>query len=202
MSEKPTARGPYAKTPIVRARILAAATAAFSESGYRATTMKDIAERAGISQRGLVHHFPSKDDLLVQIIKTREESLAEQITEPAHTDFLRAILRVVHDNVKNPGQVELHTLLSAEATSPDHPAHEHYRVRYEQFTEFAEEALQRLHDEGELRDGMDARILAQMLIALSDGVQIQWLYNREDVDAEAVMGAFLKLIGTPARVIV
>lgn len=201
MSEKPAGRGPYAKTPLVRARILAAATTVFSEAGYRATTMKEIAERSGISQRGLVHHFPSKDDLLVEMIKAREDLLAQRIAGVTQDDFLGAILNVVRDNAENPGQVELHTLLSAEATSPDHPAHNHYRERYEQFTDFVEESLQSMRNKGDLREGVDARLLAQMLVALSDGIQIQWLYNREDVDAEAVIRAFLELIGTPARVV-
>ena len=48
-------------TPQVRmAQILDAALAEFSERGYAATTMDDIARRSGLSKGGLYAHFASK----------------------------------------------------------------------------------------------------------------------------------------------
>src|SRR5262245_1457034 len=48
-------------------RLVAAAGAAFAERGYRATTTRDIASRAGMSPAALYVHYPSKEQLLYEI---------------------------------------------------------------------------------------------------------------------------------------
>lgn len=187
-------RGPYAKTPRVRARILEAAAAVFSEAGYRATTMKEIAARAGISQRGLVHHFPTKDDLLVDVIRAHEEERARWLGATWDTDFFATSVAIARDNENKPGQVELHTLLSAEAVSPEHPAHEHYRRRYENYRTSVADAIGRLQSRGRARTEVDPEVLAQLFIALSDGIQIQWLYDRPHIDTVLVLEVLIDLV--------
>ena len=65
------ARGPYAKTAAVRQRILEAGMQCFAQVGYFATSLNDIADRAGISRRGLGHHFKSKEELLTEVLDPR-----------------------------------------------------------------------------------------------------------------------------------
>lgn len=48
-----------------RARILDAAVACLVESGYQGATTLRIQARAGVSRGRLLHHFPSRDQLLV-----------------------------------------------------------------------------------------------------------------------------------------
>ena len=48
-------------------RLVEAAVAAFAERGYRATTTRDIASRAGMSPAALYVHYPSKEQLLYDI---------------------------------------------------------------------------------------------------------------------------------------
>jgi AcrR family transcriptional regulator len=50
-----------------RGRLVAAATAAFAERGYHATTTRDIAARAGMSPAAVYVHHSSKEDLLYLI---------------------------------------------------------------------------------------------------------------------------------------
>jgi AcrR family transcriptional regulator len=47
-----------------RQRILAAALALFAERGYRATSIRLIAERIGLTKAAILYHFPSKDHVL------------------------------------------------------------------------------------------------------------------------------------------
>jgi len=53
------------RTATSRARILDAAVACLVESGYRGATTLRIQARAGVSRGRLLHHFPSRDGLLV-----------------------------------------------------------------------------------------------------------------------------------------
>jgi TetR/AcrR family transcriptional regulator len=46
-----------------RARIVDAAVAAFAEQGFEASSTRDIAARAGVTQGLVTYHFTSKDDL-------------------------------------------------------------------------------------------------------------------------------------------
>ena len=67
--EPPTAAPPLGRraerTATSRARILDAAVACLVESGYQGATTLRIQARAGVSRGRLLHHFPSRDELLV-----------------------------------------------------------------------------------------------------------------------------------------
>ena len=59
-----------------RAEILAEAVRVFAESGYRGGSLKEIADRVGLSQAGLLHHFSSKEELLAEVIAARDARTA------------------------------------------------------------------------------------------------------------------------------
>lgn len=52
-----------------RAELLALAAALFAERGLRATTVRDIADSAGILSGSLYHHFDSKESMVDEILK-------------------------------------------------------------------------------------------------------------------------------------
>ena len=58
------ARTVGSSAPETRRRILDSATAVFAEHGYAGASMRDIAERLGITKAALYYHFTSKEDLL------------------------------------------------------------------------------------------------------------------------------------------
>lgn len=52
-----------------RLEILSAAAQQFALKGYAATSMRDIAAEAGLLAGSLYHHFPSKDDMVLEAYK-------------------------------------------------------------------------------------------------------------------------------------
>ena len=56
-----------------RAAILGAALDLFQERGYEATTMRGIAERAGVSLGSSYHYFPSKEHLVLEFYRHTHE---------------------------------------------------------------------------------------------------------------------------------
>jgi hypothetical protein len=54
------------------------------------------------------------------------------------------------------------------------------------------EAFERAAEEGHLRPGTDCASAARTLIALMDGLQIQWLLDREGVDMAADLRRYLQ----------
>lgn len=190
-------RGEYAKTEAKRQAILDSALEVFAESGYRAGSLRDIAVRVGMSEAGLLHHFPNKSALLAAVLERRDQHSSERV--PMDTEDGLATLRGLVDlaayNASVPGVVELYCTLSAEATSPDHPAHEYFLRRYEFTREQLAKAFARLERDGLLVDGVKPVRAAIATLAMMDGLQVQWLLDRDVVDmADALrefFGAFV-----------
>lgn len=61
------------------ARIRAAAEALFAEHGFDAVSLNAIAERAGVSKANIFHHFKSKHDLYLTVVRTACENSAERL---------------------------------------------------------------------------------------------------------------------------
>lgn len=117
-------RGSYAKTDARRQEILKAAFEVFSTSGYRSGSLKDVADKVGLSQAGLLHHFRSKEALLQALLGLPDvESVVLTGYESAKgAELLRGVVELVRYNTTTPGLVALYCALSAEATDPEHPA--------------------------------------------------------------------------------
>ncbi len=180
-------RGPYAKTVRTRERIIDACEALYASKGFRATTVKEIAALAGISDRGLVHHFPSRDDLLFAVLERHEKRSSDAIVHDDPYDVLRAILAQEESLSRDPHLAELRTVISAEAIDPAHPAHEHYRGVYEQWSGFLTDLFRALERRGDLAEGADPAGLAASVIALTDGLQLQRLYGIEGATGPSIL---------------
>src|SRR5687767_13490190 len=117
----PRPRGEYAKTSARRHDILTAAVDVFSSSGFHKGSLRDVAERVGLSQAGVLHHFPSKSHLVEAVLEWRDNKSRERVGEPdGGVNLLRAMVDLVEYNQREtPELVELFATLSAEATSPD-----------------------------------------------------------------------------------
>ena len=193
-----TTRGPYAKTAALRERILEACIEAFGQTGFYGATMKDIARRAGISYTGLLHHFARKEDLLVAVLDLRakrgEDFLnAAASPQPGVTpiESLEGMLGIIVNNELQPGLLELHCVVSGEATAPEHPAHAHYVEHYRSLRRFYTETFEALAKRGELRSSVEPEVLAIMAISMLNGIQAQWLFDRDSVSMERVFREFL-----------
>jgi len=58
-----------------RAELLALACTLFAERGFRATTVRDIAEEAGILSGSLYHHFDSKESMIDELLRGFQDEL-------------------------------------------------------------------------------------------------------------------------------
>jgi AcrR family transcriptional regulator len=68
MTRKRTRRTQAQRSSETKAALLDATLDLLVESGYKATTTTAVAERAGVSLGALLHHFPTKTDLLTAAI--------------------------------------------------------------------------------------------------------------------------------------
>src|SRR4051794_20610911 len=150
-------RGEYAKTSAKREAILDSALEVFAESGYRSGSLRDIATRVGMSEAGLLHHFKNKSELLAAVLDRRDQQSLKYVDfqHPDGMVGLRGLVHLAEYNASVPGVVELYTTLSAEATSPQHPAHQYFVERYQFTRERVSEMFARMASEGRLVPGID-----------------------------------------------
>lgn len=188
MSVETQQRG-YAKGRAKRREIIDQATAMFGEVGYRGASLREIAARCGISHPGLLHHFPTKESLLLAVLEHRDEvDIAWLDADSADgVTTLRHLVELVALNASRRGIVELYAVLSAEATSADHPAHVYFQDRYRRALDAATTAYGRAAEQGALRDGVDPDAAGRQLIALMDGMQVQWLLDDGTTDMAGVV---------------
>lgn len=87
------------------AEILTAALAEFSEKGFAATRLEDVAARAGITKGTIYVYFPSKEELFVATLKERSQPVMDHLLtlsdDPARSalDILRRHLAFVAESM-------------------------------------------------------------------------------------------------------
>jgi len=178
-----------------RERILATALLEFAEHGYRGTSLARIAERAELSQAGLLHHFRSKERLLVAVLDYRDALDARRFAlmepEPGGLAVLRGLADLVEYNSRVPGLVQLVSVIGGEAVTSGHPGHAWVRERYRRLRAAVAAGLRRGAERGEFRPGIDAEAHADRLVAMMDGLQTQWLLDPDGVDMAAVFSGYV-----------
>jgi AcrR family transcriptional regulator len=187
------ARRGYAKGRERREAILHAANEVFAAQGFHGAALSTIATRVGLSEPGLLHHFPSKEHLLLELLALRHEHDAERVARALdhHEGFLDALLGLCRENQGTAGLVRLFTIMAAESVDDDHPAHDWMVERYRTLRARFATRIGAEQREGRIDPALDARRLAPQLIAMFDGLQIQWLLDPDEVDMAAVFEDFL-----------
>lgn len=64
---------------MTREEILEAAVFIFSQKGFHATSMQDIAEAVNLQKSSLYHHVSSKQEILVELLDQALDLLIDQI---------------------------------------------------------------------------------------------------------------------------
>ncbi|MEW1753886.1 TetR/AcrR family transcriptional regulator [Streptomyces angustmyceticus] len=186
--------GREARSAERREAILQAAMELIAERGYRRTSLAAVAERAGLTQQGLLHHFPTKEQLLVSVLEARDRwDLAWSVAASGawRTD---ALAQIVDYNATRPGIVRTYTVLSADSVTEDHPARDFFEARFRAVRAAMAEIL-RAECGDALPGGLTPERAAPLLAAVMDGLQLQWLLDPEEVDMPAAFRDFLALLG-------
>jgi AcrR family transcriptional regulator len=170
-----------------RQEILGIAMDTFAARGYNNASLQEIADRAGVTQAGVLHYFRSKAQLLTSVLALRDETDIEQLgtDRPRGLAFLRHLVDTVRHNTEREGIVRLYAVLSAESVTEGHPAQEYFRDRYEGLRALVTEALAEACELGETRPDLNLEEAASAIIAVMDGLQVQWLLTPESVDMAA-----------------
>lgn len=182
--------------PARREAILDAGLEVIAFTGYSASTVARIAAAVGLDESDLLRFFGSRENLFVEVIRRRDHLDAGQYVAELGatiTDMGAAMSRLVEQNSRMPGIVQLFTSVTGEAASEDHPAHALITARYDEITSILARAVHDLADEGAARSDTPSDMLAVLMCAVLDGLQTQWQYNHS-LDMAAHISLFWALI--------
>ncbi|AWE54535.1 MULTISPECIES: TetR/AcrR family transcriptional regulator [Streptomyces] len=173
-----------------RAEIVRATLEVIAERGYRGASLAAVAERVGLTQQGLMHHFPTKDALLVAVLQERDQWDAVPGSR-WRTDLLAAL---VEYNAMRPGIVQTFSALLGESVTEGHPARAFFSERYTRVRASMAEMLRAEYGD-RLPNGLTPERTAPLLVAVMDGLQYQWLLDPSSVDMPGAFRDFLRLLG-------
>ncbi len=182
-----------------REQVIREAIRFFGQNGYHGTRLADIAKAAGVTEPGLLHHFPSKAHLLMEVLAERDRIDRERF-DRSRRDGIKASLaplqELVEYNETVPGLVQLFTVLVAESIDEKHPGHEFFKRRYQNIREQQIAVVKEAQARGEIRGDIPAQDLVIMLFAMMDGLQVQWLYEPEQIKMGRLFELFLRLLSS------
>lgn len=172
-----------------REELLALAAGLFAERGLRATTVRDIADAAGILSGSLYHHFASKEAMVDEILREFLDALFGEYRSIvdaglAPRDTLEALVRAsfeaihLHRDKVAIYQDELKHLRG-------NPRFDYLRERNTEFREMWTGVLDRGMATGDFRDDLDTRLTYRFLRD-TVWVAVRW-YRPEDANDHAVI---------------
>ncbi|MFV0136209.1 TetR/AcrR family transcriptional regulator [Streptomyces sp. HMX87] len=173
-----------------RTEIVRAALEVIAERGYRGASLAAVAERVGLTQQGLMHHFPTKEALLVAVLRERDR----WDSVPAERLRLDLLASLVEYNAMRPAIIQTFSALLGESVTEGHPAREYFTERYQRVRASMAELLRAEYGD-RLPGGLTPEQAAPLVVALLDGLQYQWLLDPESVDMPGAFRDFLTLLG-------
>ncbi|CCQ14782.1 putative TetR family transcriptional regulator [Rhodococcus sp. AW25M09] len=188
----------------VRDRLLAAAADEFTERGYAAAKLTDIADRAGFTKGAVYSNFESKQALFAELLAQRSLDLAARVL--AHISDLDPTAAA------GAGGGEIAAWVVAEPRWPlltvefgilagrDPAVAERYRTDRRALRRELERLIAERADHWGVGERFDARRLATSLAALISGLAVEHSVDPQDIDEQVIADAVAELFaGAIAR---
>jgi AcrR family transcriptional regulator len=158
-----------------RQRILVAAQRLLTHNGSRGTTLGQIAREAGVSPAGLLHHFESKEQLLLAVLDARDAD--DLANADVAGDPIENLRKVAQRFERSPELIGMFTVLLTENLTPEAPLHERFLGRYRLSVEIIAKGIRRGQRTGRYRQDLDPAIKAAEIVAFITGMETSWLLD-------------------------
>jgi AcrR family transcriptional regulator len=180
-----------------REELLAIAARLFAERGFKNTTVRDIAEAAGILSGSLYHHFDSKESMVDELLDTFQTQLWKQYDAITDSDLsprakLEAVVRASFDAIDHHhSEVAIFQNDAAYLMTFERFAYLHERnVRFRELWTGLLEAGVR---SGELRADLDVELVYRFLRD-TVWVAVRWYRPGGELSPADVADQYLKIL--------
>ena len=193
MTTAPGTRQPRGRAR--RAAVLEAARRLFSQQGFKGSSLAAIAQEAGLTDAGLLYHFPTKNDLLLAVIAEGDREQDEALDKVRDARGLLLLQRMAEFGVDLEADLVLTALdvtLSAEHMRDGSEINRYFVERYDRFRAMLQRAFEDARDAGDLRSDFDPAVEAANMTAVLDGLRLQWLLSDGAVSMAGGMRAYVQ----------
>jgi TetR/AcrR family transcriptional regulator, acrAB operon repressor len=176
-----------------RQDLLDAALSVFSQKGYEATRLEDVAQAADVTRGAIYHHFGSKADLFIALIEdaSAQGGAVVEGAIAAGGTFVeitrRVLVRTMNLLEENRRFREIMALSlfkaggSPELETLSQQRHDQARTQVEQLAGFFQAGI----DQGALRPDLDPAVMGRAILAYQNGLAMLWLSNQEAFSIKA-----------------
>jgi len=196
-------------TTTTAGRLVLAAMRLFAEKGYGSTSVADILREAGANSGSLYHAFPTKQDLLLEVLRRYRDGIQpmllapawEGVEDPVERVFaLLAAYRVMLAGTECVYGCPIGSL-ALELHEPDPPVRELLSVNFDGWTGAIEECLTQAADR--LPASIDRPRLARFVLSVMEGGVMQSRTHRSteafDASVESLRDYFNRLRDAATR---
>lgn len=155
-------------------------------------SLKDIADRVGVQPPALLHYFDTKEELFTEILGRRDARDEISPSADSMSEAREEYLRILRHNAESPGIIELYSRLMVDAADPDHPAHPYFAARNAMLLQSASEFTD-AHDGVLAGMPLSVDMTARIVLAVTDGLQLQWLIDPR-LDMVTIVDALLGVL--------
>jgi AcrR family transcriptional regulator len=197
----PPRRRSYPKGTRRRQQILESAIDLFAQRGVDSASLRTMGEAIGVSHAALRHYFSSRDELMVEVYRTHEAAvtadamLSAETAPLADAPVVGEMIAAAERNRSIPGLVELYATLTTDALQERHAAtREFVRDRFRQLRQLLAARIEAGQRAGRIAADIDPVDAAALVIAASDGLQVQWLLDPGTVDVGRSLALLERLL--------
>jgi AcrR family transcriptional regulator len=190
-----------------RRRLLDAAARVFAKRGYRSASVEEISSEAGYTIGALYSNFSGKEEVLLALLEQRVAQIAERIVTAAlqvdtPTDKLRAGAREWMEFLDD--EPELYALMVEFWTIwvRDDEQRPHHGRRFAAAREYIGGLIQQKADEIGVTMRLPPDQIGAVVMALADGLALQYLANPDAVPKElfpSVLPVLVQALEEPGR---
>jgi AcrR family transcriptional regulator len=181
-----------------RREIIEAARVCFLRSGFHQTTTDEICHEAAITPGGLYHYFGSKEEIISAVIEDTTRATVADLTSTAEASgdmrsAVQALSLLFFERARSP-ELDNITRLNVEIwaeTLRNEKLAEITRGSQSMRRQWLESLIRKAKSEGIYAEQVDPRGLADLIMAIFDGLRLGRLLWKDDFDVDGALQSLL-----------
>jgi len=148
-----------------------------------------------MTHAGVLHHFGSKEQLLIALLEYRDDADVAELEghhAPRGAPLLDHLVETTERNTRRAGIVQAYTVLLGESVTENHPGRKFFTERFAGLRDMVTSAVADVT--GRTMEDPQTISAASAIIATMDGLQTQWLLDRDAVDMRATVGLVIRAL--------
>lgn len=193
---RPARRPQAERSATTRAKVIEAAIKCLHRSGYRLTTTTAVAQEAGVSRGAMMHHFASKGELMLAVVRSVFESDSERtirsVALSSPLEWMRTLPSTIWESISRPSGIAVMEIMLASRSEPE--LVDQLRELQLQIDREAHGWIVERHAAAGLKERPDGEAIHRLFVAALRGLALEAIFMRNRVEVEksiAVLGEVL-----------